>query len=85
MATKKKVEAKKPEPQKISSILISEVLCGKWGEGKERNEALRQAGYNPSLVTKKINELRKVFEANAEMFIGLGDYVYCITLLYPHD
>ena len=84
MATKKKVE-KKPDPQKISPDLISEVLRGQWGEGKARNEELRKAGYNPSLVTKKINELRRSFEANAEMFIGLGDYVDCMKYFYPHE
>ena len=39
--------------------LAKEVLSGKWGNGAERKRRLTQAGYDYSVVQKKVNELCK--------------------------
>jgi flagellum-specific peptidoglycan hydrolase FlgJ len=37
--------------------IAKEVIDGKWGNGTERRQRLRAAGYNPSIVQLKVNEL----------------------------
>lgn len=39
--------------------IAREVIAGKWGNGAVRKQRLRAAGYNPSLVQTKVNELLK--------------------------
>lgn len=65
----KKVEVesakKPPEPLKPIKTLkpiqtvAQEVINGKWGNGNDRVKALKAAGYNPSEVQNKVNELLK--------------------------
>jgi flagellum-specific peptidoglycan hydrolase FlgJ len=47
--------------QKEKSIdeIAQEVIDGKWGNGADRRQRLRVAGYNPSIVQLKVNELLK--------------------------
>ena len=47
--------------QKEKSIdeIAQEVIDGKWGNGADRRQRLRVAGYNPSMVQLKVNELLK--------------------------
>lgn len=47
-ATKKTVEE-----------LAKEVIQGKWGNGAERKQKLKAAGYDPDAVQKKVNEILK--------------------------
>lgn len=37
--------------------LAKEVIAGKWGNGQNRIDALRKAGYDPAAVQAKVNEL----------------------------
>ena len=36
-----------------------EVISGKWGNGEARKKKLKEAGYNPETVQKKVNEMLK--------------------------
>ena len=47
--------------QEVKSIdeIAKEVIAGKWGNGAVRKQRLRAAGYNPSMVQAKVNELLK--------------------------
>lgn len=40
--------------------LASEVVQGKWGNGQERSERLKKAGYNPKAVQKEVNKQLKI-------------------------
>lgn len=39
--------------------IAKEVLDGKWGNGVTRKQMLRAAGYNPSMVQARVNEILK--------------------------
>lgn len=47
--------------QEVKSIdeIVKEVIAGKWGNGAVRKQKLRAAGYNPSMVQAKVNDLLK--------------------------
>lgn len=47
--------------QEVKSIdeIAKEVIAGKWGNGAVRKQRLRAAGYNPSMVQARVNELLK--------------------------
>lgn len=47
--------------QEVKSIdeIAKEVIAGKWGNGAVRKQRLRTAGYNPSMVQAKVNDLLK--------------------------
>lgn len=47
----------KAEPKKTTAQIAQEVIDGKWGNGDERIAKLKAAGYDPSEVQKKVNEL----------------------------
>lgn len=48
----------KPELLSLDEI-AREVIAGKWGVGAERRRKLMSAGYNPSMVQTRVNELLK--------------------------
>ena len=48
---------KKEEPTKSIATIAQEVIDGKWGNGEDRITALKNAGYDPDAVQKKVNEL----------------------------
>ena len=45
--------------KKSVETIAKEVIAGKWGNGSDRTKKLKAAGYNPSEVQKKVNELLK--------------------------
>ena len=45
--------------QKSLDEIAREVIAGKWGNNPERANRLRAAGYNPSIVQARVNELLK--------------------------
>lgn len=52
------------ETSKVSSTksveeIAKEVISGKWGNGAERREKLTAAGYDCSVIQKKVNEILK--------------------------
>ncbi len=54
-----KLPKKKAAPKKSVDVIAQEVIDGKWGNGDERVKKLKDAGYNPVEVQKKVNELLK--------------------------
>lgn len=46
------------EEKKDLETIAREVMRGKWGNNPERANRLRAAGYNPSMVQDKVNELK---------------------------
>ncbi len=47
------------KPNKTIDDIAREVIAGKWGNGTDRRNRLRAAGYNPSIVQSRVNELLK--------------------------
>lgn len=43
--------------KKDVDTIAHEVIAGKWGNGAARVQRLRRAGYNPTAVQKRVNEL----------------------------
>ena len=39
------------------TAIAKEVILGKWGNGQERIDRLKAAGYSPTAVQKRVNEL----------------------------
>ena len=59
-AVNEQLTGKKPAAAKKSIDYIArEVIAGKWGNGATRKAKLTAAGYNPSVVQKRVNELLK--------------------------
>ena len=46
-----------PAPKKSIDTIAKEVIDGKWGNGDDRINKLKAAGYDPTAVQKKVNEL----------------------------
>lgn len=49
----------KPTQDKTLDDVAREVIAGRWGNGAERRRRLMVAGYNPSMVQVRVNELLK--------------------------
>lgn len=61
-----------PTPSKTIDELAHEVLEGKWGNGQERADRLREAGYDYDAVQNRVNEL--LYGNNPEYYtIQSGD------------
>ena len=83
-ATKKKtVKTTKTAPKKevkhITPELIADVRAGVYGTEGERSRKLTAAGYNPSAVTKKLNELKKLVPELKVIFDKAGAYSDVLT------
>lgn len=50
-------KAEKEEAKKSVAEIAKEVIAGKWGNGEDRKNRLRNAGYDPAEVQKMVNEL----------------------------
>ena len=57
--TVENVENKVENSKSDIEAIAKEVIAGKWGNGEIRKQALIKAGYNPSEVQSKVNELLK--------------------------
>ena len=53
-----KEEIAKPT-KKTNEEVAKEVIAGKWGNGNERKERLRNAGYNPTTIQRLVNQILK--------------------------
>lgn len=51
--------AEESKGDKSLDEIAKEVIAGKWGNGADRRNRLRAAGYNPSIVQARVNELLK--------------------------
>lgn len=45
--------------KKSNNTIAKEVIAGKWGNGDERKEKLKAAGYDPAAIQKLVNKLLK--------------------------
>lgn len=76
-----KKTATKKEAKHITPELIYDVIHGKYGDADERKGALTAAGFNPSAVTKKINDLQKMAAEIKPFKEKAGDYYGCLLCL----
>lgn len=58
-AVNKLVKASQMTQDKIINAVAHEVIIGKWGNGQERINRLKAAGYNPTIIQNKVNEILK--------------------------
>lgn len=56
--------------KKSVSTLAREVLAGRWGNGQERVERLKAAGYDPAKVQTAVNKLVKASQLSSEKIIN---------------
>lgn len=56
-AVNKLVKASQMSEDKIINAVAHEVIIGKWGNGQERIDRLKEAGYDPDKIQKRVNEL----------------------------
>ena len=58
LVNEKYYNIKKPAPKKKKSTatIVNEVLNGKWGNGQDRFNRLRKAGYNPNVIQREVNK-----------------------------
>lgn len=55
----KLVKASQMTQDKIINAVAHEVIAGKWGNGQERIDRLKAAGYDPDKIQKRVNKLMK--------------------------
>lgn len=56
-AVNKLVKASQLSSEKVINAVAYEVIAGKWGNGQERIDRLKAAGYDPDKIQKRVNEL----------------------------
>lgn len=65
----KKKAAKKAAKKETSDVtaVAEEVLAGRWGNGRDRDERLKRAGHDPDAVRKEAYKIRgeRITEANS--------------------
>lgn len=86
--TTKKTVAKKPVKKEVKHItpsVIYDVLHGKYGGEGERNRKLTAAGYSPSAVTKKLNDLKRLVEELKPIQKKAGDFYGCLLSMVADD
>lgn len=58
-AVNKLVKTSQITQDKIINAVAHEVIAGRWGNGQERIDRLKAAGYDPDKIQKRVNELMK--------------------------
>lgn len=58
-AVNKLVKTSQITQDKIINAVVHEVIAGRWGNGQERIDRLKTAGYDPDKIQKRVNELMK--------------------------
>lgn len=56
-AVNKLVQASQMSEDKIINAVAHEVIAGKWGNGQERIDRLKAAGYDPEIIQRRVNTL----------------------------
>lgn len=56
-AVNKLVKASQMSEDKIINAVAHEVIAGRWGNGQERIDRLKAAGYDPNKIQHRVNEL----------------------------
>ena len=71
-----------PQPTKSINEIVSEVLAGKWGNGEDRKNRLRQAGYNYETIQSAVNNALKPKQAVITYTVKSGDTLSGIAKKY---
>ena len=58
-AVNKLVKASQMTQDKIINAVAHEVIVGRWGNGQERIDRLKAAGYNVDVIQSRVNEILK--------------------------
>ncbi len=58
-AVNKLVKTSQITQDKIINAVAHEVIAGRWGNGQERIDRLKAAGYDPDKIQKRVNEFMK--------------------------
>lgn len=58
-AVNKLVKASQLSSEKVINAVAHEVIAGKWGNGQERIDRLKAAGYDPDKIQDRVNALLK--------------------------
>ena len=56
-AVNKLIKASQMSEDKIINAVAHEIIIGKWGNGQERIDRLKAAGYDPDKIQKRVNEI----------------------------
>ena len=57
VAVNKLVQVSQMSEDKIINAVAHEVIAGRWGNGQERIDRLKAAGYDSDRIQKRVNEL----------------------------
>ena len=52
----KKAKPKSAPKKKSTATIVNEVLAGKWGNGQDRFNRLKKAGYDPNVIQREVNK-----------------------------
>lgn len=76
----------KPAPapaRKSEDAIAAEVIAGKWGNGQDRVNRLKQAGYNPATIQAKVNAKLGASKPAARTYtVRTGDNLSAIAAKY---
>ena len=76
----------KPAPapaKKSEDTIAAEVIAGKWGNGQDRVNRLKQAGYNPATIQAKVNAKLGASKPAARTYtVRAGDNLSAIAAKY---
>ena len=76
----------KPAPapaKKSEDTIAAEVIAGKWGNGQDRVNRLKQAGYNPATIQAKVNAKLGASKPAARTYtVRTGDNLSAIAAKY---
>lgn len=76
----------KPAPapaRKSEDTIAAEVIAGKWGNGQDRVNRLKQAGYNPATIQAKVNAKLGASKPAARTYtVRAGDNLSAIAAKY---
>ena len=76
----------KPAPapaRKSEDAIAAEVIAGKWGNGQDRVNRLKKAGYNPATIQAKVNAKLGASKPAARTYtVRAGDNLSAIAAKY---
>lgn len=70
------------QPTKLVNEIVAEVLAGKWGNGEERKNRLKQAGYNYETIQNAVNNVIKPKQTVITYTVKKGDTLSNIAKIY---
>lgn len=70
------------QPTKSVNEIVAEVLVGKWGNGEDRKQRLKQAGYNYETIQSAVNNALKPKQTVITYTVKKGDTLSSIAKKY---